>query len=405
MLESLRVTNFRALRDVELRLCQGAPTVLIGENATGKSSIVDAFAVLSALVQGSGGQALHDRGGFGAVAWAGEAREISFRARFSRQSRHFSSADGPVEYELTIGQQRGTPRVIEEKLVVYGASDEPTIALRGGLKSFARNVETTENEPIDNGDFSKRLATNTTISLLRESDADRYPTAVELRRALAQVAVYAGFPALLRSTQVATALSTATLEAVPRIGSTGSDLLNALYTLRENSPTAWSELLRDLRAVFPWCVSLSTPPSSAARGAITLRWRDARVGADLYLDDMSDGMRVVLATLAALHAADAPSIIAFDEPERSLHPSALRRLVAVLEARAVRTPILLATHSDRLLDFLERPEEVLRVTRFESEKGVTIEELPKELLQSWLEEFSLGELRARRLLDAPREDG
>jgi predicted ATPase len=118
---------------------------------------------------------------------------------------------------------------------------------------------------------------------------------------------------------------------------------------------------------------------------------------------MSEGMRVYLALLAALHAPDKPALIAFDEPERSLHPRALRRFVRVMESRAETVPILVATHSDRLLDFLEKPAASVGITRFSNERGVEIERLDADLLDDWRKDYSVSEMRARNMLDAPAD--
>jgi predicted ATPase len=135
-----------------------------------------------------------------------------------------------------------------------------------------------------------------------------------------------------------------------------------------------------------------------------MTWVDRRSGATLYLDDMSDGMRVYLALLAALHADDATALLAFDEPERSLHPRAMWRFVKAMELRARTTPVVVATHSDRLLDFLEDPAAALRVTRFSSTAGVRVDRFDREILDEWRKEYSLSELRARGMLDAPRTE-
>jgi len=119
---------------------------------------------------------------------------------------------------------------------------------------------------------------------------------------------------------------------------------------------------------------------------------------------MSEGMRVYLALLAALHAPDTPALIAFDEPERSLHPRALRRFVHVMESRAEAVPILVATHADRLLDFLEEPAKSLGITRFSNQQGVQIERLDADLLDEWRRDYSVSEMRARNMLDAPLDE-
>lgn len=84
-------------------------------------------------------------------------------------------------------------------------------------------------------------------------------------------------------------------------------------------------------------------------------------------------MVAYLCLLAAIFAEYAPSVIAFDEPDAHLHPSALRRLVQLLERAAEHTSVLVATHSDRFLDHLSDPAASLRIcepvrTAWSSEK-------------------------------------
>ena len=194
------------------------------------------------------------------------------------------------------------------------------------------------------------------------------------------------------------------VERTSRIASHGRDLLTALYTMSQEHVATWEALLLDLQAVFPWCTQLRFPAASG-RGRINLSWVDRRSGAMMYLSDMSEGMRVYLATLAALHAQDRSSLLAFDEPERSLHPRALSRLVKVMESRAEQAPLIVATHADRLLDYLENPVDSLRIVRITNSNGVTLEQLDRTTMDAWLAEYTLSELRARNLLESTPEDG
>ena len=248
------------------------------------------------------------------------------------------------------------------------------------------------------------IVTNSVLSAI--SDEARYPTPMHVKEALLGIFFYPSFALGAGpdgNERVQDPIGARHVEATRRIKSSGRDLVNALHTLSTEYEAAWESLLTDVRAVFPWCQSLRFPPA-AGRGLITLTWVDDRSGATLFLDDMSEGMRVYFALLAALHAPDSPALIAFDEPERSLHPRALRRLVKVMESRAEKVPIIVATHSDRLLDYLENPADALRITRFSSAAGVRAEKLDADLLDGWLKEYTLSELRARDMLEAP-EDG
>lgn len=209
--------------------------------------------------------------------------------------------------------------------------------------------------------------TNSVLAAVQ--DITRYPTCLHVKEALQSIVFYPSFrlgTSLAGNEELQDALGTRLVERTVRVAASGRNLLNALRTLSQEYPREWRALLTDLNAVFPWCQSVLFPPG-AGRGRITLTWIDSRSGATLYLDDMSEGMRVYLALLAALHAPDTPALIAFDEPERSLHPRALRRFVHVMESRAEAVPILVATHADRLLDFLEEPAKSLGIRAIDVE--------------------------------------
>jgi predicted ATPase len=402
MLTKIRIKGYRALRDVELDIPAGQPLVLIGENATGKSSLLDALALLCAVADGRVGRAISDRSGWPAVAWSGSNAPIELLVRFSGQFAAFEDDGGVVEYEIRIGNVRSIPTVVDEQIRVYkrGLDQEPLRVLAAGQ---ALNRQTKAFEPVPPASPEGSIVVNSRLAAIH--DEARYPTPVHVRRALQSIAFYAPFQlhAQVDGEVVQEPFGARPVEHTPRIGRTGRDLLNALHTLSQGAPRAWEALLLDLGAVFPWCEAIKFPPG-AGRGVVTMTWVDRRSGATLYLDDMSDGMRVYLALLAALHADDATALLAFDEPERSLHPRAMWRFVKAMELRARTTPVVVATHSDRLLDFLEDPAAALRVTRFSSTAGVRVDRFDREILDEWRKEYSLSELRARGMLDAPRTE-
>jgi len=79
-----------------------------------------------------------------------------------------------------------------------------------------------------------------------------------------------------------------------------------------------------------------------------------------------------------------------DEPEVSLHPELLSILADLMREASARTQIIVATHSDRLIRFLE-PKEVLVMDI--DDQGFTSATWADSLdLDSWLAEYSLDEV-------------
>jgi predicted ATPase len=119
----------------------------------------------------------------------------------------------------------------------------------------------------------------------------------------------------------------------------------------------------------------------------------------MYAYQMSDGMVQLLCVLAALVVPPSTaSVVALDEPDDHMHPSAVRSIVSAGNAIAVHTPVIVATHNDRVLDVLADPAESIRVCTSD-ENGSHIQKLDGDTLRSWLEEYDPSDLRRKGMLD------
>ncbi len=89
------------------------------------------------------------------------------------------------------------------------------------------------------------------------------------------------------------------------------------------------------------------------------------------------------------------TITLLDEPEVSLHPELLRHLVYLMREASKYTQLIVATHSDRLIRFLE-PHEILICDLEEGEVRMTWADTLD--LRKWLEDYSLDQIWAMNLI-------
>lgn len=408
MLQSLKVCGYRGLRDFTLQFAKNLPTVLIGENASGKSSILDAIEVFSTLINGSAAEAISRRGGIQSISWGGEGGPIMFELVTTAGVNTDGVANAEWKYRVVIDLQNHTPVILTERLTRVDwtppndSAKTETIFLEGGPDPTYRGIN---GEAVRMGPSGSN-AFRTQLGQIGVRDRALVPEVFAFRESVKNVRFVDGFSDLTRQDKVKS-VSSVSVEDAPEIDRSGGNLLNAMYTLKENQPNVWRDFQRDVEAVFPWCSQFQFPASNSARGVITMKWCDQRSGKWFYLSDMSDGMRVYLANLLALHASTDPAgvaLITFDEIEKHLHPRALRYLLRLVHARSESCAILIATHSDRLLGYLDNLPASIRVVRFHENTGVKIDDhLSPQLLEEWLHTYSAVELRQQNLLDGPTE--
>jgi predicted ATPase len=171
-------------------------------------------------------------------------------------------------------------------------------------------------------------------------------------------------------------------------GKDGEDLAPFLYYLRETDRDRFETIEDSLRTAFPEFESLSFPPVAA--GMLAMAWKVKSFKKILYANQLSEGTLRFLWLTALLQSPGLSAITMIDEPEVSLHPELLNLLAELLREASKRTQIIVATHSDRLIRFLE-PKEVLvmDITKDGYAEAVWADTLD---LEKWLAEYSLDEV-------------
>ena len=90
-----------------------------------------------------------------------------------------------------------------------------------------------------------------------------------------------------------------------------------------------------------------------------------------------------------------PGLIIVDEPELGLHPYALNIIAALFKKASHYTQVLISTQSTTFLNNFDT-EDVVVVSR--NGNGSQFERLNPEKLQTWLEEYSLGEIWEKNII-------
>jgi predicted ATPase len=350
LVEELRIEGFRSLKSVTWK--PGRLNVLIGPNGGGKSNLLRALDLLRvAATRGGLRDAILRMGGMAPLVWDGEARKIRFGLTAATELQ-----PSAVSYHLSLARL-GTSGGFQ----IQGEE----LSLKHGHSSFA---------PVDPD----------TETLLSQLDADDGPAAVSFKRDLQSWSIHND----MRVDQDAELRRAAVTRSERRVEPEGQNLIAVLHTLYENDRQFEEFLDKAMGAAFPDDYNkLSFPPAEDGRTQLRAR-RKHRKRADSAAD-LSDGTLRFLLLLAILGSPDAAPLIAIDEPETGLHPRMFPIIAEIAANAAVKTQVILTTHSPKLLDAFGEDLPATTVVTWNGSES-ELKTIGGDELKRWVENYSLG---------------
>jgi len=176
-----------------------------------------------------------------------------------------------------------------------------------------------------------------------------------------------------------------------------SNLAAYLYRLNEESPEVYQQIRKTAQLAIPFFDDFVLRPrtSQSDDEQIRLLWRQKDSDYTLWPSQLSDGSIRFICLVTALLQPDPPSTIIIDEPELGLHPFAITLLGSLLRSAATRMQVIVSTQSVPLVNEFSVDDLVI----VEREQGDTVfKRHDEEAVQSWLEDYTLGELWEKNIL-------
>lgn len=354
----------KSIASVDLDL--GGLTVLIGDNGTGKSTILEALELLRVSAQyGSVAELIRKyHGGMPALAAPG-AGSVTVGA----------SIDAPpdtLDYCVEFDAIRGS---VVEELLTRTLGDE--------------------SEQLIDRMAEKNVGGSETVLGMRPRDGSVQLT----QQTLDMIDVHVPFDvsagwATRRYQRTSTVRGQDVLQPATRLELFGTNLANVYHTLKnEYGAEHWRTTMELVRLGLGHDVSDVATSASAGGGYVGLvvHFGSARVPAF----SLADGELTYLAFVALVRLDTGRSLLAFDEPETHLHPALLARVVDLFEDAAQRYPVVLSTHSDQLLDCLSDPVASVVVCELDRDRCTRLRRLDPEQFEKWRDDYrGVGSIRA-----------
>ena len=375
-LEQIHIRNFLSLRDAVLPLKR--LTVLVGPNASGKSNILSSLKLLRRMISSATSPLAKY---IPNMVWAGGADDIEFQLQMK-------SDNIPIHYRLVLRTEyQDENRIGIEELVI------------GKVKVIS--VENGRGEVNDEDDKNptRYCPSKPKLALGSASDYGNKPVTSALIEFIRGWKFCDFEPDIMREgdndTDTFTERKSKLFDRLPMLDGDGYNLKDILSYLSEKDRVRFD--------------SVNEAFEACTKRKIEYRNNDGDDDDNLYvcegcehpvsLRKASDGTMRLLAYQVLANLPELPSLIAIEEPERNLHPAALKEIASILERLSERTQVIITTHSSQLLDAFnpENLSDQLGVLLLQNIPGkgtkvINLEEKRKdrEALNGWMSDFGIG---------------
>ncbi|NLF06929.1 MAG: AAA family ATPase [Pirellulaceae bacterium] len=361
-LNQIIIKGFKSIRDMTLEL--RPLNILIGANGAGKSNLVLFFKMLNEMMGGRLQQF---------IATSGRAQSIlHFGPKITPQVSailQFTVDNGIETYQIRMFHAAGDTLVFAEEILSFQQTGYPQpkkLSLGTGHQETLITDEAEEGAAMAR--VFRRLLNNCRVYHFHDTS----PTA-RIRQYC-----YLGDSRWL----------------MPDAG----NLAAVLYRLKtQNGGAAYNRIVKTVGMIAPFFDDFDLAPSAENGRDIILNWRHVESPQIFGPHQLSDGTlrAICLVTLLLQPEDELPELIIVDEPELGLHPYALNVIASLFKKASHHAQVIVSTQSSAFLDNFA-PEDIVVVDR--TDKESTFRRLNSAELGTWLEEYSLGEIWEKNVI-------
>jgi len=420
MITSIEALNFRCFRYIKQSL--NPFNVLVGPNASGKTTFLEVVSFLGQLVSDGLESAIASRTNvFHDLVWRreGTSFELAIEASIPEELRK-KLTDGKfnrIRYEVAIGILPETKEIaIFKERAMLKQNDNPVTApqrvlfpidgtvpetLFSSSKPSNKRAIVTKNEASGNVNFhsevsektgkgwtnSFKLGTRRSALANLPEDETQYPVTTWLKSLLSDGVQ----PFILNSLALRRASAPGQLRGFKPDGSNLPWVVNSLF---EKHPARYKNWIAHIQTALPDIENIRTKerPDDKHRYLIV----QYKNGLEIPSWTVSDGTLRLFALTIPAYLPEFEGIYLIEEPENGIHPRAVETMFQSLSS-TYDAQILIATHSPIVLSAAEI-DTILCFAKTSSGAGDIILGSAHPALRDWRKETNLGELFAAGIL-------
>lgn len=349
MITRLEVQNYRSLADVVLEL--SPLTVLVGQNGSGKSNIVDVLRFIADAMNLGLDSAIGKREGIRALRrWSPKGRPYDVAIRLEMEAEQWRGT-----FELELGSRSGGEYFINREACSVESETSNRYEIRDGRWVIPPTLEALRQYAEITSDVEEQITRIPSTHLYLPQAF--VPEFLLVGWALRNIGVYNIAPENIRP-------PLKPQNPHPLMGD-GTNISSALRFLKQEKRPGWEKIREAIGDITPGITDISVLDVG---GYLVTRLHHGKGGPAFTLSQESDGTLRALGLLTALYQDPPRTLVAIEEPELNIHPGALAALCGIFLRGSRTTQIVLTTHSPDLLERI--PTEHLRVVEMD-EEGIT----------------------------------
>lgn len=416
MIKQVEALYYKGLKHIQVGL--KSYNILVGPNASGKSTLLDIFTLLKDVLNAGPAAAIEKRSSqFKELVWNQERDYFELALEFQlppERNTHYKFA----RYELALSQDEKEGIIIEnENLWLIKAENshsskssknlqpdlfprEPDapkhiITLRTPKNSGAwRKVVSKSSE---GNDYFRSETTDWNIiyrfgprkaSLARiPEDETRFPISLWVKNVLMEGVQFLQLNAVDMRWPCRP-------DAPVQFEPNGSNLPKVIKYLQMHHPRAFSRWIEHVKTALPEVAALDVQEKPEDRYLYIYISHEAGMGVPGWL--LSDGTLRLLAQTLIAYLPVRDKLYIIEEPENGLHPQAIETVVQSLSS-VYDNQVILASHSPVVLR-LSRPEDILCFSKTASGAVDIVRGENHPKLKDWKKEIDLATLHAAGVL-------
>jgi predicted ATPase len=369
-IEYLRLKNFRAFKDVEMRdiprFC-----VVVGANGAGKSTLFSVFGFLRDAMTANVTTALAKLGGsrgFNEV----RSRDCDGPIEIELKFRESGRKSRLITYSLSINERNGRP-VVEKEILKYrrGQHGQPWRFLdfsQGKGMAVTNELADVEDESELNRE-EQTLKSSDLLAIKGLAQFEKFPAVVALGNLIERWHV--------SDFHISRARPEQEMGYAEHLSREGENLSQVIEFLHNHHRPIFDTIIEKLKRRVPGVTNVES--KATEEGRILLKFQDGAFEDPFLARYVSDGTIKMLAYLTLLYDPAPHPLLCVEEPENQLYHSLLWELAEEFRAYSERGgQVFVSTHSPDFLNavlldevfWLEKKEGYTKVLRARDDKQI-----------------------------------